>query len=362
MAKSLVIVESPAKARTIKRYLGKGFEVEATMGHIKDLPKNKINIDMENGFLPGYKVIPAKRDIVKKIKSLADKADNVYLASDPDREGEAIAWHVAEEIKKPDSAVYRITFHEITKKAIDEALKSPKELNHQLYDAQMARRSMDRIVGYTMSPLLWKNVKRGLSGGRVQSVALRLICMRQEEIESFVAREYWTVEALLMTPAGDTFIAKVVIPKEMPDGRSALEVLEKINAAPAITIQKITRQVRTKNPLPPFITSTLQQAASSRLRYSAKKTMMLSQQLYEGLPIGGDEITGLITYMRTDSPVISEEAIGEVRQFIPQTFGESLSAGKAQALQGQEVRPGGPRGHQAHEPCEHTGILTAIPE
>ncbi len=266
MAKSLVIVESPAKARTIKRYLGKGFEVEATMGHIKDLPKSKLGIDIEQGFLPGYKVIPDKRDIVKKIKSRADRADIVYLASDPDREGEAIAWHVAEEIKKPGSAVRRIIFHEITKKAIDEALKNPKELNRELYDAQMARRTMDRIVGYTMSPLLWKNVKRGLSGGRVQSVALRLICMRQEEIESFTAREYWTVETLLMTPAGDTFIAKVVSPKEIPDAQTALGVVEQIGSAPVITIDKITRQVRSKNPLPPFITSTLQQAASSRLR------------------------------------------------------------------------------------------------
>ena len=350
MAKSLVIVESPAKARTIKRYLGKGFEVEATMGHIKDLPKSKISIDIENGFLPGYKVIPAKRDIVKKIKSLAEKADTVYLASDPDREGEAIAWHVAEEIKKPDSSVYRITFHEITKKAIDEALKSPKALNQQLYDAQMARRSMDRIVGYTMSPLLWKNVKRGLSGGRVQSVALRLICMRQEEIESFVAREYWTVEALLMTPAGDTFIAKVVTPKEIPDGQTALEVVEKINAAVTITIQKITRQVRTKNPLPPFITSTLQQAASSRLRYSAKKTMMLAQQLYEGLPVGGDEITGLITYMRTDSPVISEEAIGEVRHFIPETFGEPYLPEKPRRYKAKKTA------QEAHEAIRPTSL------
>jgi DNA topoisomerase I len=350
MAKSLVIVESPAKARTIKRYLGKGFEVEATMGHIKDLPKSKISIDIEHGFLPGYKVIPTKRDVVKKIKSLAEKANTVYLASDPDREGEAIAWHVAEEIRKPASAVYRIIFHEITKKAIDEAMKSPKELNHQLYDAQMARRSMDRIVGYTMSPLLWKNVKRGLSGGRVQSVALRLICMRQEEIESFVAREYWTVEALLMTPAGDTFTAKVVIPKEIPDEKTALEIVEKINAAPAITIQKITRQVRTKNPLPPFITSTLQQASSSRLRYSAKKTMMLAQQLYEGLPIGGDEITGLITYMRTDSPVISEEAISEVRQFIPATFGEAYLPEKPRRYKAKKTA------QEAHEAIRPTSL------
>jgi len=355
MAKSLVIVESPAKARTIKRYLGKGFEVEATMGHIKDLPKSKLGIDIEQGFLPGYKVIPDKRDIVKKIKSRADRADIVYLASDPDREGEAIAWHVAEEIKKPLSAVRRIIFHEITKKAIDEALKNPKELNRELYDAQMARRTMDRIVGYTMSPLLWKNVKRGLSGGRVQSVALRLICMRQEEIESFTAREYWTVEALLMTPAGDTFIAKVVSPKEIPDAQTALRVVERIGSAPVITIDKITRQVRTKNPLPPFITSTLQQAASSRLRFSAKKTMMLAQQLYEGLPVGGDEITGLITYMRTDSPVVSNEAIAEVRQFIPNAFGQPYLPEKPRRYKAKKTA------QEAHEAIRPTS-LTNTPE
>ena len=355
MAKSLVIVESPAKARTIKRYLGKGFEVEATMGHIKDLPKSKLGIDIEQGFLLGYKVIPDKRDVVKKIKSRADKADTVYLASDPDREGEAIAWHVAEEIKKPDSSVHRIIFHEITKKAIDEALKNPKELNRELYDAQMARRSMDRIVGYTMSPLLWKNVKRGLSGGRVQSVALRLICMRQEEIESFTAREYWTVEALLMTPAGDTFIAKVVSPKEIPDAQTAISVVERIGSAPVITIDKITRQVRSKNPLPPFITSTLQQAASSRLRYSAKKTMMLAQQLYEGLPVGGDEITGLITYMRTDSPVISEEALGEVRQYIPRQFGQAYLPEKPRRYKAKKTA------QEAHEAIRPTS-LTNTPE
>jgi len=350
MAKSLVIVESPAKARTIKRYLGKGFEVEATMGHIKDLPKSKIGIDIEDGFQPGYKVIPAKRDVVKKIKNLSDKADAVYLASDPDREGEAIAWHVAEEIKKPDSAVHRITFHEITKKAIDEALKNPKELNRKLYDAQMARRSMDRIVGYTMSPLLWKKVKRGLSGGRVQSVALRLICMRQEEIESFIAREYWTVEALLKTPSGETFSAKVVIPKEIPDGQSARGIAEKISSAGSIRIGRISRQVRSKNPLPPFITSTLQQAASSRLRYSAKKTMVLAQQLYEGLPIGADEITGLITYMRTDSPIISEEAMAEVRQYIPHTFGQEYLPEKPRRYKAKKSA------QEAHEAIRPTSL------
>ncbi len=351
MSKSLVIVESPAKARTIKRYLGKGFEVEATMGHIKDLPKSKLGIDIEKGFSPQYKVIPDKRDIVKKIKSHASLADTVFLASDPDREGEAIAWHVAEEIKKPDSSVFRITFHEITKKAIDEAMKNPKELNRSLYDAQMARRSMDRIVGYTMSPLLWKKVRRGLSGGRVQSVALRLICMRQEEIEAFVPREYWTIEAVLMAPQGDIFTAKVVIPKEIPDEKTALTVLEQISSAPSITIDKITKQVRSKNPLPPFITSTLQQAASSRLRYPAKKTMMIAQQLYEGLPVGGGDITGLITYMRTDSPVVSEEALKEVRQYIPREFGEPYLPEKPRHYKAKKTA------QEAHEAIRPTSIM-----
>jgi DNA topoisomerase-1 len=350
MAKSLVIVESPAKARTIKRYLGKGFEVEATMGHIKDLPKSKLGIEIEQGFVPSYKVIPAKRDVVKKIKSHADKADIVYLASDPDREGEAIAWHVAEEIKKPDAAVRRITFHEITKKAIEEAMKNPKELNRPLYDAQMARRSMDRIVGYTMSPLLWKKVKRGLSGGRVQSVALRLICMRQEEIESFIPREYWTVEAVLVTPSGETFTARVILPKDLPDEQTALRVVDEIRSAPSIIINAITRQVRTKNPLPPFITSTLQQAASSRLRFSAKKTMMLAQQLYEGLPIGGDEISGLITYMRTDSPVISEDALHDVRRYIPGAFGPAYLPDKPRRYKAKKTA------QEAHEAIRPTSL------
>lgn len=350
MAKSLVIVESPAKARTIKRYLGRGFEVEATMGHIKDLPKSKLGIEIEEGFIPSYKVIPDKRDVVKKIKGHADKADVVYLASDPDREGEAIAWHVAEEIRKPDAAVRRITFHEITKKAIEEALKNPKELNRPLYDAQMARRSMDRIVGYTMSPLLWQKVKRGLSGGRVQSVALRLICMRQEEIESFVSREYWTVEALLATPPGDTFTARVVQPKEIPDEQAALKVAESIRSAPTIRITAIARQVRTKNPLPPFITSTLQQASSSKLRFSAKKTMMLAQQLYEGLPIGGDEISGLITYMRTDSPVVSEDALAEVRRFIPEAFGPAYLPEKPRRYKAKKSA------QEAHEAIRPTSL------
>jgi DNA topoisomerase-1 len=312
-----------------------------------------LGIDIQKGFTPQYKVIPDKKDIVKKIKGYAADAKTVYLASDPDREGEAIAWHVAEEIKKPGSAVFRITFHEITKKAIDEAIKNPKELNRPLYDAQMARRSMDRIVGYTMSPLLWKKVKRGLSGGRVQSVALRLICMRQEEIESFVSKEYWTIEAILVTPKGDTFMAKVVTPKEIPDEETARKVLETIQNAPEILIKKITKQVRSKNPLPPFITSTLQQAASSRLRYSAKKIMMIAQQLYEGLPIGGGDITGLAGRFRGGTE--------RSERLHPERVRGCIFAGKTAALQGEEVRPGGPRSHQAHKSPEHAGGSPGTP-
>ncbi|TFH49833.1 MAG: DNA topoisomerase I, partial [Methanothrix sp.] len=286
MGKSLVIVESPTKARTIKRYLGKDYEVEATMGHIKDLPKSVLGVDIEGGFIPNYKVKTDKRDIVKKLKKQAALADHIYLASDPDREGEAIAWHVVEELKKPASAVSRIIFHEITKKAITEALKNAEQLNESLYNSQKARRVMDRIVGYTMSPLLWKKVKRGLSGGRVQSVAVRLICMRQEEIESFISKEYWTIDVVFKTSGGDEFPAKVVVPKEILDESASRTIADTIRNAPAITIEKIKKQVRYKNTLPPFITSTLQQAASTRLRFSAKKTMMIAQQLYEGLAIG----------------------------------------------------------------------------
>ena len=252
MAKSLVIVESPTKAKTIKRYLGKDFEVHATMGHIKDLPKSVLGVDIDDGFAPHYLVKPEKRETVKKLRKLAESADTIYLASDPDREGEAIAWHVAEELKKPGASVGRIIFHEITKKAIDQAIKKPQPLNRSLYDAQKARRVMDRIVGYTMSPLLWKRVKRGLSGGRVQSVAVRLICMRQEEIENFVPEEYWTIDVSLQTPGGEVLAAKVVNPKEIPDEQTSHRIAEEIRGAKSITVDKIKKQVRQKHPCRPI--------------------------------------------------------------------------------------------------------------
>ena len=350
MAKSLVIVESPTKAKTIKKYLGRNYEVHATMGHIKDLPKSVLGVDIDDGFAPHYSVKPEKRETVKKLRKLAESADRVYLASDPDREGEAIAWHIAEELKKPENAVGRIIFHEITKKAIDQAIKQPQPLNSSLYDAQKARRVMDRIVGYTMSPLLWKRVKRGLSGGRVQSVAVRLICMRQEEIEKFVSQEYWTIDASLQTPAGDALTARVVEPKEIPDEQSSHRIADQIRGAGRITVDKIKKQVRQKHPQPPFITSTLQQAASSRLRFSAKKTMMIAQQLYEGVSLAGGEVTGLITYMRTDSPVVSGEAIGQARSFIPEAFGKAYLPDKPRQYRAKKSA------QQAHEAIRPTDI------
>ena len=323
MARALVIVESPTKAKTIKRFLGKDFEVEATMGHIKDLPKSTLGVDVKGDFSPAYSVKPEKKDIVKRLKTAAEKASHIYLASDPDREGEAIAWHIAEELAGPDKEVSRIIFHEITKKAIEEAVASPKSLDKNLYDAQMARRSMDRIVGYTMSPLLWRKVKRGLSGGRVQSVAVRLICERQDEIEAFRSVEYWTIEVCLKTASGQEIKAKVIDPKNIPDEKTAVAIAEKIKTAGDAVIKEYKKKARSRNPLPPFITSTLQQEASRRLRFSSKKTMLIAQQLYEGITIGktGD-MTGLITYMRTDSPVVSKDALSQVREFIPVTFGK----------------------------------------
>jgi len=350
MAKTLVIVESPTKARTIKRYLGQNYAVEATMGHIKDLPKTVLGVDIENEFTPSYRVKPEKRDVVKKLKKAAASAKEVYLASDPDREGEAIAWHVAEEIKQSKSEIKRIIFHEITKKAIEEALNNPKELDQSLYQAQIARRSLDRIVGYTMSPLLWKKVKRGLSGGRVQSVALRLICIRQEEIEAFVSQEYWTIEAMLASPSGQQFPAKVVIPKEIPNQEAAENIEKAIRNASRIIISQIKKKTRTRQPAPPFITSTLQQEASKKLRFTAKKTMVIAQQLYEGLSIGGEEITGLITYMRTDSPVVSQEALDQVRTFIPDNFGQDYLPDKPRKFKAKKSA------QEAHEAIRPTSL------
>jgi len=350
MARSLMLVESPTKARTIKRYLGKRFDVEATMGHIKDLPKTTIGVDLENGFKLNYRVKPDKRDLVKRLKKLANSADEVYLASDPDREGEAIAWHVAEELSKSGKKVRRITFHEITKNAIEEAVKNPRGLDSSLYNAQMARRAIDRIVGYTMSPLLWKRVKRGLSAGRVQSVALSMICAREEEIEAFIPREFWTVEALLETQNHEEIIAKVVKPKDIATELEAKDVARQIESTPKIVISGIVKRKKKRNPSPPFITSTLQQEASRRLRFSAKKTMVIAQQLYEGIQLGSMGPEGLITYMRTDSPVISTNAMTAVRGFIQSSIGKEYLPDKPNVYKAKKTA------QEAHEAIRPTDV------
>ncbi len=316
-------MESPSKAKTIAKYLGGDYEVKASLGHIKDLPVNRMGVDIEGDFEPEYVVIKGKEKVIKELKEGAKKADEVYLASDPDREGEAIAWHIAQEIG--DSAkVRRIIFHEVTKRAIEEALKHPTDIDMKKVEAQQARRILDRIVGYSLSPLLWRRIDKGLSAGRVQSVALRLICEREKEIASFVPEEYWKISAVLAADAG-TFEAHLHSYKGEKIEKLSKEEAEKIYEeleGVVFRFARIEKKKRKRNPKPPFITSTLQQEAFKRLGFSAKKTMMLAQQLYEGIEIPGEGPVGLITYMRTDSVRVSEEALRAVREFIFAGFGE----------------------------------------
>ncbi|MDH3973992.1 MAG: type I DNA topoisomerase [Deltaproteobacteria bacterium] len=323
MAKSLLIVESPAKARTIKKYLGKEFNVLASVGHVKDLPKSSLGVDVENNFSPQYDVIKGKGNIIKNIKKEARSAEKVFLAPDPDREGEAIAWHIASEIKEKDK-VSRVLFNEITKRGIEDAIKHPLPLNNDKFEAQQARRILDRLVGYQISPLLWDKVRRGLSAGRVQSVAVRVICEREKEIKAFVPREYWSVMALLegsIPPPVEAKLLKIDNKKaELKSQEETDQLLSSIEGASYI-IKKIDKKERRKNPSPPFITSTLQQDAARKLGFSAKKTMMLAQRLYEGLDFGDQGPVGLITYMRTDSTRIADEALAQVRNYISEKYG-----------------------------------------
>lgn len=338
MTKSLVIVESPAKAKTIEKYLGKGFKVKASVGHVKDLPKSKLGVDIKKQFEPTYEVISAKKKVIEEIRKLALDADQVFLALDPDREGEAIAWHVAEEIykgeksKKKDKAasgaikkpVYRILFNEITKKAIQEAIDHPLTLNKDLYEAQQARRVLDRLVGYQVSPLLWEKVRRGLSAGRVQTVALRIICEREREIKAFVPVEYWLIEAELEGSVPPSFMVKLATCQDkkisISNEAEASRIVNEIKTHPLI-LKSILRKERKRYPYPPFITSKLQQEAAHKLGFSASKTMMLAQHLYEGVDLG-DGPVGLITYMRTDSTRLSQDAVAEARDFILEKWGK----------------------------------------
>jgi DNA topoisomerase-1 len=301
---TLVVVESPAKAKTIKKYLGAGYTVKASVGHVMDLPKSKMGVDIENGFAPEYEVIESKKKVVADLKSAAKLADRIFLATDPDREGEAIAWHVFEQLKKQKVPTQRVLFNEITKKAIQEAILHPRELNREMYDAQQARRVLDRLVGYQISPILWKKVRRGLSAGRVQSVAVRLVVEREEEIGKFVPVEYWSIEADLKAALPPQFRSKLIkVDGEKPDlssGDLARPLVDELKAEKFV-VAEVVKKERRRNAPPPFITSKLQQEAANRLGFTAKKTMTLSQRLYEGVELGEEGQTALITYMRTDS-------------------------------------------------------------
>jgi DNA topoisomerase-1 len=339
LAKGLVIVESPAKAKTIQKYLGNDFEVEASLGHVKDLPKSTLGVDIENNFDTEYVVIPGKEKIIARLKKLAKSADHIYLAPDPDREGEAIAAHLEEELsgdgpskgKKKAAAtdgprIQRVTFNEITKRAVQEAFKHARGIDRNLVDAQQTRRVLDRLVGYQVSPLLWDKVRRGLSAGRVQTVALRLIVEREREIKAFDKVEYWTIDAHLAGPKPPAFDARLISlsgEKEKIEVSNA-EQAEKIRVAlehAAWVVRTVETKERRRNPAAPFTTSKLQQDSARKLRFSVKRTMMLAQRLYEGVDIKGEGTVGLITYMRTDSTRVSNEALAEVRELIGKDFG-----------------------------------------
>ncbi len=323
---SLVVVESPAKARTIKKYLGADVEVLASVGHIKDLPKSKMGVDIEHDFSPEYVPIRGKGKIIAEIKKAARNASAVYLAPDPDREGEAIAWHIADEIRDANDNIKRVLFNEITKRGITEAMARPTELNRQMFDAQQARRILDRLVGYQISPILWSKVRRGLSAGRVQSVAVRIIVEREAEIGAFTSEEYWTVEVMAEGRSKPAFTLRLTRIDDKKPERLGAEQAQHIAALlkrTPLSITNIESKVRRKLPSAPFITSKLQQEASRKLRFTAKRTMGVAQRLYEGVDLGSEGLVGLITYMRTDSTRISPDALSEVRGFIDQRYGKA---------------------------------------
>ncbi len=327
---NLVIVESPAKAKTIQKYLGRGFEVEASLGHVKDLPKSILGVDIKNDFQPDYEVIPGKEKVLAKLKKLAKSAEAIYLAPDPDREGEAIAAHLAEELagngrrKKGDDRIHRVTFNEITQRAIKDAFARPRGIDQNLVDAQQARRVLDRLVGYQISPLLWDKVRRGLSAGRVQTVALRLIVEREREIKAFEKKEYWTIDAHLAAAKPPAFDARFVgvgeEKTEVPSEEESKKIVAALEQA-AWTVRTVEKKERRRSPAAPFTTSKLQQDASRKLRFSVKRAMMIAQRLYEGVELGEEGSVGLITYMRTDSVRVSNDALQEACEFIPSRFG-----------------------------------------
>jgi len=353
MADYLVIVESPAKAKTIERYLGKKYKVRASMGHVRDLPKSQMGVDVENEFEPKYITIRGKGPVLKELKTAAKKVKRIFLAADPDREGEAIAWHLAHSLDMDTTSDCRVVFNEITKDAIKESFKHPRAINMDLVDAQQARRILDRLVGYNISPLLWKKVKKGLSAGRVQSVALRLIIDRENEIKGFTPEEYWSIEAEF-TKGNDTFQASFYgmdgKKVELKTEEDVKEVLGKVKGK-SFEINKVTKKERKRNPAPPFTTSSLQQEAARKLNFRAKKTMMLAQQLYEGIEMGKEGTVGFITYMRTDSTRISEVAQKEANEYIVNKYGNDFVKQSERKEKKQQ------KSQDAHEAVRPTSTL-----
>ena len=356
---ALVIVESPTKSRTLTKFLGRGFKVLASNGHVMDLPKSKLGVDLDNDFEPEYVAIRGKGQVLSKIKTAARAAEKIYLAPDPDREGEAIAWHLATVLEKAKRPVQRLTFNEITERAVKQALENPRDLDMNLVNAQQARRVLDRLVGYKVSPFVWKTVRYGLSAGRVQSVALRLVCEREEAIDAFVPEEYWTLEADFETDDGKRFTARLVrvdaddLEQAQIRGEGAADransLAEELKKADA-RIATVETTPRFVHPRAPFITSTLQQTAYNRLGFTSQRTMMIAQQLYEGVELGGQGNVGLITYMRTDAPRLAGEAINEIRGWLATSLGAEYVPEKPRQFKSRKSA------QEAHEAIRPTSV------
>ena len=330
-AKNLVIVESPAKAKTLEKYLGRDYQVKASVGHVVDLPKSKLGVDIKKNFAPDFTVILSKKKVIDELKKAAKGKENIYLASDPDREGEAIAWHIADHVVKNHKRVHRVMINEITKKAVQEAIANPQELDRNKFDAQVARRVLDRLVGYKISPILWTKVRRGLSAGRVQSVAVRLVCEREKEVRAFEPVEYWSLTALLEGHLPPSFKAKLAQWRgqkfdnkkfRLESETGVQEIVKSLESAPWV-IDEVEKKERRRYPTPPFVTSKLQQEAARKLGFQPKRTMQLAQQLYEGVELGSEGSVGLITYMRTDSTRVSNDALAAVREHIQTQYGKN---------------------------------------
>ena len=350
---NLVIVESPAKAKTIGKYLGPGYVVKASMGHVRDLPKSKIGVEIENDFTPNYQPIKGKEEIISDLKAAAKASEKVFLATDPDREGEAISWHLKELLELPDEKACRVTFNEITKRVVSQSIAAPRSIDMDLVDAQQARRLLDRIVGYQLSPLLWKKIRRGLSAGRVQSVATRLVCDREEEINAFRPEEYWTLDVELdrIAPNLGGFTAQFYGRDKKVELHSEDEVNAVVQAVrgSSFAVTGVKRQDKSRNPAPPFITSTLQQEASRKLNMTPRRTMSIAQQLYEGVDIAGEGTVGLITYMRTDSLRLSDEALDAAKQFIHNRYGAEYYPEKTRVF---KTKSGAQDAHEAIRPSD----------